>query len=122
VGEGAAAATCPGNEAYSRRGLYPLGWCKHKTVQSGPISKPLEFEGFEIRVVQGLPYPQEFNRVAIAHPILDYMVGPIWLSMLCDVGDGDVVLLCVGKHRNLCPFNIYDRFPWFAHGISYAAN
>ena len=29
----------------------PLPWCQDETIKAGPVSKPLEFEGFKIAIV-----------------------------------------------------------------------
>jgi hypothetical protein len=36
--------------------------------------KPVEFDGFKIRIVQMLPYPQKLDGIAISQPILDDVV------------------------------------------------
>jgi hypothetical protein len=43
--------------------FYPLSRCQHKAVETGPVSKPLEFEGFKRRIVQMLPYAEKFNGI-----------------------------------------------------------
>jgi hypothetical protein len=40
-----------------------------KSVQAGFGSKPIEFEGFKIRIVKGFPDTQVFNGVAVSHPV-----------------------------------------------------
>lgn len=51
------------------RGLHPRG--EFSLRDAHLLSKPLEFEGFKIRVVQFLPQPKVLNRHSIAHPVAD---------------------------------------------------
>jgi hypothetical protein len=40
-----------------------------KGIQSCLPPKPLEFEGFKIRIVKRFPQAQVFNGIAVAHPV-----------------------------------------------------
>ena len=44
--------------------LDPLSGCEHKAVESCLISKPLEFEGFEVWIVDLLPDAQELDSIS----------------------------------------------------------
>lgn len=76
----------------------PLARSKHKAIQTRPISKPLEFEGFKIWVVQALPHAKEFHGVSVSHPILDYVIGASRFLVLCDIGDRDIILVFPPNH------------------------
>ena len=57
------------------------------------LPKPLEFEGVKIRIIESLPYTEEFDRIAIAHPIGYHAirVHPIFLAGY--IGDANIVLI-----------------------------
>ena len=54
------------------------------------LPKPLEFEGVKIRIIESLPYTEEFDRIAIAHPIGYHAirVHPIFLAGY--IGDANI--------------------------------
>jgi hypothetical protein len=58
-----------GHDADGVRFDDPLLRGQDKAVESGLLSKPLEFEGFEIGVVQLLPYPQKLHRTTVSQPV-----------------------------------------------------
>ncbi len=69
-----------------------------KTVEPRPISKPLEFEGFKIRVVKVFPDAEEFHRVAVSHPVLDHLIGPLRFLVLGNVRQRDIGISLTGQH------------------------
>ena len=92
VGEGAAIAAGHGGEADGMRGFDPLPGSQDKAVETGPVSKPLEFEGVKIGVVQPLPNTQKLNGIAVAHPVLNDMIRAIRFLVFGNVRQADVVL------------------------------
>jgi hypothetical protein len=71
---------------------------QHKAVETRTISKPLEFEGFEIRVIQALPHAKEFHGVAVPHPILDDVIRACGFFVLRNIRKRDVVLVLPPNH------------------------
>jgi hypothetical protein len=78
-------------------------------LEPRPISKPLEFEGFEIRVVQVFPDAEKFHRVAVSHPVLDHLIGPIRFLVLCNVRQRDIVISLAGKDCNCSSGNAREE-------------
>ena len=80
------------------RRIDPLTWRQDETVETRPVSKPLEFEGFKIGVVEPLPDAQELDGIAVSHPILDNLIGSIRFFVLGNVRQGNVVLIPLRKN------------------------
>ncbi len=70
----ATVATGFGLEPDSPSCFDPLSGCERKPVQTSLISKGLEFETFKFRIVNLLPNADEFERVAIAHPVVNQAI------------------------------------------------
>lgn len=66
---GAAISSGFGNNTDSIGGINPLLRRKRKSVQAGFSFKPLEFDGFELWVVQTFPNSEIFDGVPVTHPV-----------------------------------------------------
>ena len=77
MGIGPAVATLLGNDANSVCFLDPLLGGEGKTVESRQLFKPVEFDGFKIRVIQEFPYAQKLDGIAVPDPIPDQIVGSV---------------------------------------------
>ncbi len=64
-------------DADGTRALDPLLWGTGKAVQTRLFSKPVEFNGIKIRIVDLLPNPKEFKGVAVAQPVADEIVASV---------------------------------------------
>ena len=53
----------------------PLLGCKGETVESSLFFKPVEFDGFKIRIIQMLPDSEKLNCVPVSEPISDQIIG-----------------------------------------------
>lgn len=74
VGEGAAVTAWFRDDSHRAGLFYPLPGRHGKTVQAGALSKPVEFDGFEPRIIQALPNAQEVDGVAVAQPVADQII------------------------------------------------
>jgi hypothetical protein len=90
VGEGAAVAARPGYEPDGPGGLDPLLGGEGEAVQAGLSSKPVEFDGFKAGVVEGLPDTEELDRIPVAQPVANEVVGVVGVAVPGDIGEGDV--------------------------------
>ena len=54
-------------------------------------SKPLEFEGVKIQIVESLPKTKIFNGVTVTHPICNHAIRINGVALLGNVGDADVI-------------------------------
>ena len=106
VSESATVATGFGNDAYGCSVFDPLARSQHKAVETCPISKPLEFEGFKIRVIQALPNAKEFHGVPVSHPILDDVIRACRFFVLRNVRERDVVLIPPPNHSDFRAANL----------------
>ena len=79
----------------------PLGRRQGKGIQSGLLSKPLEFEGFEIRIIQAFPNSEIFDRIPIAQLIADHRIRVVALVSR-DVRQTDIVVLIEQYNCNIC--------------------
>jgi hypothetical protein len=104
------------------RRIDPLTWRQDETVETRPVSKPLEFEGFKIGVVEPLPDAQELDGIAVSHPVLDDKVRSIGLLVFGDVGQGNIIIAGLADHRDGGAFDVDGVFFGSAHGCSYGAN
>ena len=100
VGKSAAVAPCLGNNANCTGAFDPLFRGQSKAVQACLFSKPVEFDGFKIQVVEPLPYTQKFNRIAVAQPISDQVIRVLRVSVASDVCKANVVRLINGANAN----------------------
>jgi hypothetical protein len=84
-----------------------------KSVQTGFGSKPLEFEGFKIRIVKGFPDAQVFNGVAVSHPVGNDGSRVIAFK-LGYIGQRDVIILVDFENGYVCLLYVYfchlDKF------------
>ena len=63
---------------------------------SGLSSKPVEFDGFKIRIVQAFPDPQELQGIAVSQPVSNQIIGSGRILASGDIGQGNVVLVLSG--------------------------
>lgn len=68
-----------------------MPWPRACRNQPGLLPNPLEFEGVKIRIIESLPYTEEFDCIAIAHSIGYHAirVHPIFLAGY--IGDANIV-------------------------------
>ena len=85
---------------------------KGKSVQPCFFSKPLEFEGFKIGVIQTLPNPKIFCGVAVSHPIADNGIRILRFET-CNVGKRNVIDIVDFEYRYVGLFYVY-----LCHGVS----
>lgn len=97
VGVGTAVPARPGSDADGARGLDPAFWGQGEAVQTSLHSNPVEFDGIEIRVVELLPDAQELQRVPVAQPVTDQVVGVVAVFVAGDVREGNVVIDTTGN-------------------------
>ena len=86
-----------------------------ETVEPRPISKPLEFEGFEIRVEHGFPDPEELDSVPVAEPVGDEKLPVLRFE---HVGEGDEIAILTGENRYGRSANSDGAGFGFAHGMA----
>lgn len=79
------------------------------------FSKPIEFDGIKIGIVELFPDAEELNGIAVAEPVLNDVVGPFRVTVAGDVGEGDVVVMLFVIDRNLAAFDVYGSFPLLSH-------
>ena len=116
VGVGAATvATGFGLESDGTRGFDPLSGREGKAIQAGLVSKGFEFETFECWIVNLFPDADEFEGVAVAHPVVDEHIVPEFFR---HVGQRDEIARVIRNDSNGCPLDIDAVFLGFAHGIS----
>lgn len=90
MGVGATAPAGFGVQADGPGSLHPLGGRQRETVEARLGFKPLEFDRFEVRVVDLLPNPQKLNGVAIAQPPVE---NGLVAEAFDHVGERDVILV-----------------------------
>lgn len=73
------------------------------------FSKPVEFDGIKIGVVDVLPDAEEFNGVAVAQPAADQIVAGVRIPVTGDVRQADIVLLIDAGKTDLAGKD-FDRF------------
>jgi len=78
----------------------PLFWCEREAVEACFFSKPVEFDGIKIRVVELFSDPQKFDCVTVTDPAADKIVSMVWILIPCNIGDTDVVLIVVHHNGN----------------------
>ncbi len=81
----------PLNSGELKTGLWSCS--QNKAVQTGLYSKPIEFDGFRIGVVELLPDAEKLYGVAVAQPVLNDVVGPLRIAVPGNVGQRNVVVL-----------------------------
>src|SRR5690606_10019202 len=62
-----------------------------ETVQAGLPSKPVEFDGIKIGVIELFPNAQEFNGVAVSQPVSDQVIGAFWILVPSNISNADVL-------------------------------
>jgi hypothetical protein len=95
----------------------PFGACEggiDKTVETGLLSKPIEFDGIKTGVVDLLPEAEEFEGVAVAQPVADQVVGVNGFLVAGDVGQADVILVVDAGESDFAG----ENFDFFRHGFS----
>lgn len=90
-----------GNDTDGIGRIDPLLRRQGKGIQSGLLSKPLEFEGFEIRIIQAFPNSEIFDRIPIAQLIADHRIRVVALVSR-DVRQTDIVVLIEQYNCNIC--------------------
>lgn len=108
VGERPAVAPWLGDDTDRAGLLYPLLGCQRETVQPGLLSKPVEFDGFKIRVVQLLPDADKLDRVAVAQPTSDQIIGCASVFVPRNVGEAHIVGLPNPLHGDRRSLNLDD--------------
>jgi hypothetical protein len=68
-------------------------WREHEIIAPGFISKPLEFDRFEIRVAQFFPQTEKLNRAATAHPVVDNGERFERVAVFRNIRERDVILI-----------------------------
>ena len=114
MGVGTTAIT-PGSglKAYGVGGFDPFAGSKREAVQTGLISKGLEFETFKTGIVNLLPDSDEFERVAIPHPTVNQ---DVIAKLFRHVREADKVLFLLGKDGDGRALNFDSGFLGLAHG------
>ena len=82
-------------------GIYPFFRRKSKSIKTCLFFKPLEFEGFEIRIIQAFPNSEIFDRIPIAQLIADHRIRVVALVSR-DVRQTDIVVLIEQYNCNIC--------------------
>ena len=115
VGVGSSTVT-PGArlKSNSSRGFDPLPGSQRKAVESGLLSKGLEFETFKIRIMDLLPNTNEFEGVAIAHPVVDKR---IITKFFRHVGQGYEIVIAARNDGDGGSLNLNGAFLGFAHRV-----
>lgn len=67
-------------------------------IKAGLYSKPLEFGGFKIRVIQLFPNTEIFDCIAVSHPIRNHSIRFI-AFMTSQIGQRDVVCTAGELHH-----------------------
>jgi len=65
----------------------------YKTIQPCLFSKPFEFEGFKIGIINCFQKSQKFNGILVSHPILNDSVRMFGVFMSCYISQGDEILV-----------------------------
>ena len=79
-----------------------IHFCGDRVKAFSPApSKPLEFEGFEIRIIQAFPNSEIFDRIPIAQLIADHRIRVVALVSR-DVRQTDIVVLIEQYNCNIC--------------------
>lgn len=78
------------------------------------LSKPLEFDGVKIRIVQFFPYTEKLNGVAVSHPVSYNAIRVFAIFLLGNIGYADVInavfidsLYGLVFHYNFCHVNLF---------------
>ena len=101
VGIGSSVTPRFGNDADCVRRIDPLLRRQGKGIQSGLLSKPLEFEGFEIRVIPAFPDSEIVDRIPIAQPVADHRIRVVALVSR-DVRQTNIIVRINRYDRNTC--------------------
>ena len=57
------------------------------------LSKPVEFHGFKIRVVEMFPYPEKFDCIAVSYPVPDQIIGTVRIFVPRNIGHADIIFI-----------------------------
>ena len=100
VGEGAAVPARFCDEAPGMGLFDPLFGRERERVESGLFSKPVEFHGFKIRVVELFPDTEKLNGVAIPDPVPDQIVRAVRVLVPGNIRDADIILIVLHEHSD----------------------
>lgn len=78
--------------------LDPLFWGQGETVQIGLGSNPVEFDVFEIGIVELFPNTRKFYSVTVSETIPHKVVRAPGVLIASDIRDANMVILFMGKH------------------------
>lgn len=110
----ATVATGFGLESDGSRGLDPLSRREGKAIQPGLVSKGFEFETFKRRIVNLFSDADEFEGVAVAHPVVNQ---DIVSEFFRHVGERDEIARVIRNDGNGGSLDINAVFLGFAHGM-----
>ncbi len=79
------------NNAYCSCQLNPTRWTKREGITTRLSQKGIEFDPFELRVIQCLPHAKILNRIFKTHPVFDYIFRLKRILLPCDVRDTNIV-------------------------------
>ena len=113
MGIGSAMSACFDDKSDGIRGSNPFLRGEGKRIEASQPFKPLEFEGFKTWVVQRLPNAQEFDCVAVPHPVANHCTA-VLRFVLCDIRQRYEILLIDLQHRDFAA--LYGHFLLVDHG------
>lgn len=95
-----------GNDSNGADFFYPLFGYQGEAVETGQLFKPVEFDGFKIRIVQLLPDPEIFDGVPVPEPIPDQIVGPVRILEPGNVRYTDIIGVFCIEDGDITPFDL----------------
>ena len=98
VSVGAAVASRFRNQTNGTSRVDPTLGGENEAIQARLLFNPIEFDGIKTGVVELLPDAEELDGVTIPQPIGDEVVGSFSIFVTGDVGQGNEILLVLGKH------------------------
>jgi len=113
MGISAAVAPGLGLDAGGPRALDPLLRRECEAVETGLLSKPVEFDGIKTWVVDLLPKAEKFECISVVQPVADQIVTGIRVFVAGDVGEADVILLVDDGEADFTE----EDFDFFAHEL-----
>lgn len=77
------------------------------------FSKPVESDGFKIRVVKLFPDAEKLNSVAVPDPAADKIVRAVRILITCDIRDADIIFIILYEYCNFLfkDIEISHNFP-----------
>jgi len=117
VGVGAPIAAGFGNQTNGPRRINLALGGENETIESCLFFNPIEFDGIKTGVVELLPDAEKLNGIAIAEPVRDEVVRSFGIFVTGDVGEGNKILLILGKHSDDCALDCDAVGFRFAHGL-----